>query len=412
MAQTLEEIAIQLSTSKIIKKIVKTETKQIAPKEIEETKQIPKVQLIYAFNGTGKTRLSKEFKGLIAPKIETEDDLIQPSRTKILYYNAFTEDLFSWDNDLENDSEPKLIIKSNSFTDWIFQEQGQDQNIIANFQRYTDDKLTPRFNQQYLKDENDPTSIVRAFSEVSFSFKRGDENSIENIKISRGEESNFIWSVFYTLLKQVISVKNDEESSQFDSLEYIFIDDPVSSLDENHLIELAIDLSQLIKSSNFEKHKLRFIISTHNPLFYNVLYNELEINKKKSGYMLTKNEDGTFELNEKHGDSNKNFSYHLFLIETIKQAVKNNGIEKFHFMLLRNLYEKTASFLGYPQWSQLLPTEARDSYVRYINLYSHKSLSNEEVSEPTPAEKNIVNHLLEHLINEYSFWKEVENNES
>jgi wobble nucleotide-excising tRNase len=275
---------------------------------------------------------------------------------------------------LENDSEPKLIIKSNSFTDWIFQEQGQDQNIIANFQRYTDDKLTPRFNQQYLKDENDPTSIVRAFSEVSFSFKRGDENSIKNIKISRGEESNFIWSVFYTLLKQVISVKNDEESSQFDSLEYIFIDDPVSSLDENHLIELAIDLSQLIKSSNFEKHKLRFIISTHNPLFYNVLYNELEINKKKSGYMLTKNEDGTFELNEKHGDSNKNFSYHLFLIETIKQAVKNNGIEKFHFMLLRNLYEKTASFLGYPQWSQLLPTEARDSYVRYINLYSHKSL--------------------------------------
>ena len=211
MAQTLEEIAKQLSTSKIIKKIVKTETKQIAPKEIEETKQIPKVQLIYAFNGTGKTRLSKEFKGLIAPKIETEDDLIQPSRTKILYYNAFTEDLFSWDNDLENDSEPKLIIKSNSFTDWIFQEQGQDQNIIANFQRYTDDKLTPRFNQQYLKDENDPTSIVRAFSEVSFSFKRGDENSIKNIKISRGEESNFIWSVFYTLLKQVISVKNDEE---------------------------------------------------------------------------------------------------------------------------------------------------------------------------------------------------------
>ena len=27
-----------------------------------------KVQLIYAFNGTGKTRLSREFKQLIAPK--------------------------------------------------------------------------------------------------------------------------------------------------------------------------------------------------------------------------------------------------------------------------------------------------------------------------------------------------------
>jgi hypothetical protein len=51
-----------------------------------------KVQLIYAFNGTGKTRLSGEFKDLIAPKIEgiegAQPDL---SRNKILYYNAFTK---------------------------------------------------------------------------------------------------------------------------------------------------------------------------------------------------------------------------------------------------------------------------------------------------------------------------------
>ena len=109
MAQTLEQIAKQLSTPGVIKKIVKTETKQILPKEVEEIKQIPKVQLIYAFNGTGKTRLSKEFKGLIAPQIDTEDDL-QSTRTKILYYNAFTEDLFSWDNDLENDIFLSIII--------------------------------------------------------------------------------------------------------------------------------------------------------------------------------------------------------------------------------------------------------------------------------------------------------------
>lgn len=55
-----------------------------------------KVQLIYAFNGTGKTRLSGEFKDLIAPKIEGiegDDEGAQPdlSRNKILYYNAFTK---------------------------------------------------------------------------------------------------------------------------------------------------------------------------------------------------------------------------------------------------------------------------------------------------------------------------------
>lgn len=70
-----------------------------------------KVQLIYAFNGTGKTRLSREFKQLVAPRND-EDEVEQSelSRNKFLYYNAFTEDLFFWDNDLAQDAEPRLRI--------------------------------------------------------------------------------------------------------------------------------------------------------------------------------------------------------------------------------------------------------------------------------------------------------------
>ena len=92
-----------------------------------------KVQLIYAFNGTGKTRLSREFKELIAPKNEddeiADDEEAGLSRDKILYYNAFTEDLFYWDNDLTFDVEPRILIQPNSFTDWVFKDQGQDQNL-------------------------------------------------------------------------------------------------------------------------------------------------------------------------------------------------------------------------------------------------------------------------------------------
>lgn len=77
-----------------------------------------KVQLIYAFNGTGKTRLSREFKELIATK-ETEAEEQEESSISVLYYNAFTEDLFYWDNDLLYDVEPKLKIQQNSFTNWI-----------------------------------------------------------------------------------------------------------------------------------------------------------------------------------------------------------------------------------------------------------------------------------------------------
>ena len=37
----------------------------------------------------------------------------------VLYYNAFTEDLFYWDNDLEDDIERKLKIQPNSYTQWV-----------------------------------------------------------------------------------------------------------------------------------------------------------------------------------------------------------------------------------------------------------------------------------------------------
>lgn len=277
-----------------------------------------KVQLIYAFNGSGKTRLSREFKRLIAPKTnggEGDAEAEQPelSRNKILYYNAFTEDLFYWDNDLASDVEPKLRIQPNSFTDWVLKDQGQDMNVIATFQRYANDKLTPRFNEER-KDDQTGEVIAKAFSEVTFSLERGDDAHSGNLKISKGEESNFIWSIFYTLIEQVIGVLNvpelgDRETNEFDQLEYVFIDDPVSSLDENHLIELAVDLAELITRA---PSQLKFVITTHSPLFYNVLHNELGMKKKPSNegcYLLERLADGTFNLNTKYGD----FEQELFL---------------------------------------------------------------------------------------------------
>ncbi|MEZ4620214.1 MAG: AAA family ATPase [Caldilineaceae bacterium] len=293
-----------------------------------------KVQLIYAFNGTGKTRLSREFKQLIAPRADGEEETEETelARTKILYYNAFTEDLFYWDNDLARDAEPKLKIQPNSFTPWVLQEQGQDQNIITHFQRYTDEKLTPRFSPD--------------FSEVTFSFERGNEEQTPNIKISKGEESNFIWSIFYSLLVQVIDVLNvaepsERETDQFNQLEYVFVDDPVSSLDENHLIELAVDLAQLVRASRSD---LKFIITTHNPLFYNVLHNEFKDAKFKK-YLLKKQDNGEFDLVSQPNDSP--FSYHLFLKAELERAIESGQLHKYHFNFLRNILEKTATFLGH-----------------------------------------------------------------
>jgi len=368
-----------------------------------------KVQLIYAFNGTGKTRLSRALKELVPP--EEEDDeggWLQPPtpRQKILYYNAFTEDLFSWDNG-ENH---RLEIKPNRFTHWILAEQGQDQNIIANFQRYADDKLTPSFEHDPFIDD-DGVGDVDPFSAVTFSMEGGDEGGGEKFKISKGEESIFIWSVFYTLLELVVDVLQQPEAeardtNQFDDLEYVFIDDPVTSLDENHLIELAVNLAALIKRAPLE---LKFILTTHSPLFYNVLHNELELKKKgkKEGcYLLEKNEDGTFNLDTKHGDANRSFSYHLYLRKVLEDAIAQNTVERYHFTLLRNLYEKTAAFLGYTQWGDLLdsaPGDKQEYLKRIVQFSSHSNLSGEQVRQPTTQEKQTVKLLFDNLINNYGY---------
>ncbi|MEM5521524.1 AAA family ATPase [Sulfitobacter sp. AS59] len=400
MSQTLEEIAQQLHAAD------------------------KKVQLIYAFNGTGKTRLSRALKDLIAPKAEDgqEGEL---SREKILYYNAFTEDLFYWNNDLQGDGDAKLVIQPNTFTEWILAEQGQEPNITRNFQRYANDKLTPTFNQEYTvqtKDElgQDKEIVIKAFSEVTFSVEAGGDEETGNFKISKGEESNFIWSIFFTLLEEVVSVLSiaevdDRPTDQFNGLQYVFVDDPVSSLDENHLIELAVNLAILIKAAIKVAHQLKFVITTHSPLFYNVLHNELDLKKKPANegcYLLERLEDGTFNLNRKYGDSNQSFSYHLHLRRILEGAIAEDKVERYHFTLLRNLYEKTAGFLGYARWSDLLDTAPgnKDAYVRAINTFSHSALSNEQVRDPTPPEKNTVKLLLDNLVNNYGFLQQDEQN--
>ena len=324
---------------------------------------------------------------------------------KILYYNAFTEDLFYWDNDLDEGVAPKLKIQPNAFTNWALIEQGQDQNVIANFQHYTSDKLNPEFNEEYtVKDEDGKDVKVPAFSEVTFSFERGNQEQENNIKLSKGEESNFIWSVFYTLLDLVVETLNiaevsERDTEQFNKLKYVFIDDPVSSLDENHLIELAVNIASVIKHSDSD---LKFIITTHNPLFYNVLYNELGKAKK---YFFKKDEDGSYSLDAQNSDSA--FSYHLYLKAELERAIATGQIRKYHYNFLRNIMEKTSTFLGYEKWADLLPEaeggRANPYETRMINLFSHSKHAAEEVADLEEDDKRMLGFLVGKINETYRF---------
>lgn len=418
-----------------------------------------KVQLIYAFNGSGKTRLSRAFRDLVTPPSTDNEafDEIEPSRNKILYYNAFTEDLFYWDNDSLTDTKPKLKIQPNSFTGWLIQllqELGEEGNIASHFQRYTSSKATPIFNEDYTEkqmgsDGKEVEVKVPAYSEVTFQIAAvnpsglgapeasvNDEPAVvqgqyETIKISKGEESNFVWSVMFSLLEQVISTLNEQEvpdriTDKFNQLEYVFIDDPVSSLDDSHLIELAVDLAGLIKrSALLEGQGLKFVITTHSPLFYNVLYNELNNDLKnpnpegtpkwvyKRGqsekFRLNKKADGSFEL---ISSNDHPFSYHLFLLSEISKAIEADQIKRYHFSFLRNILEKTATFLGYDRWEHLLEKAADgtpNSFVsRLMNLASHSAHAGEEVADIDDKDKVKLDELVKYLIKTYGFKKQVE----
>jgi hypothetical protein len=195
----------------------------------------------------------------------------------------------------------------------------------------------------------------------------------------------------------------------------------VSSLDDSHLIALAVDLAGLMKRSSFKNGKgLNFVITTHSPLFYNVLHNELNndfrrTNKDGSSsmiykrgqsekYVLKKKADGTFELS---ASNDHPFSYHLFLLTELRTAVKDGQIKKYHFNFLRNILEKTATFLGYLRWEDLLEKTTEgipDPFAnRILNLSSHSAHAGEEVAEIEESDKERISKLVSLLLNTYHF---------
>lgn len=378
-----------------------------------------KSSLLYAFNGSGKTRLSMAVKEKLDSDELGQIQNMGIDEKKIFYFNAFTEDLFSWDNDLQNDWDRKLNINLEStFLKYILEEQGKENEIIDLFQDYLG--IFPEGNDLRTKQQIILPSFQDNFTTVKFSktytAKNGngeDERITENnIKISKGEESSFIWSIFYTFLNEVILTKNDDQDS-FPNLKYIFIDDPVSSLDDRKIIEMAVDLASLIKKSNFTKATetvprssgLKFIITTHHPLFFNVLFNELKSDSCSRFVLEHKLQlttgDETYHLKE---TSDSPFAYHLKVIDIIDEAIKENQLEKYHYNLLRSLFEKTSTFLGHRSWEEIIPESEKDKvHRRYLNLFSHDKQSVEEFPDITEDDKEQFKVIYKSFIEKYYF---------
>lgn len=304
--------------------------------------------LIYAPNTIGKTRLAQHLK--------------ERDPESVVLYNSFVEDVFTWDNE-------RVVLKMNPASELLetIAAQGLDGAIIDNFQAFTSGRIEPRLDFES--------------GEVSFGIHKGDDTSADGIKISRAEESIFVWSVYYSVLSEAIETLRDSpelrSTDDYDQLTLAIIDDPVSSMDDVRIVSVALALSQLVKRAS--EIDLKFVIATHHTLFFNVLFNSLR-RRSDRAYVLARGSVAGWTLAKQSKDSP--FSYHLGIIEDIQGAISANAIGRAHFNQFRALLEKTANFLGYTGgWGDLLVGPNASLVTKVLNLYSHDRFADIDTSE-------------------------------
>lgn len=334
--------------------------------------------LFFAHNGTGKTRLSMEFKE--AGKVYDDEDNVTARDT--LYFNAFTEDLFSWDNDLVNDTDRYLKLNTDSaFFDGL-RELELDAKIESFFHNYVDLK----FNIDY---ENATVRFSRSI------IVEGAEQTKENIKISRGEETLFMWCFFLAICQLAI-----DKDPAYNWVKFVYIDDPISSLDENNAIAIACDLANLLTTEGSE---IKTVISTHHSLFFNVLFNEFGRKVKNKRYFLHFKAPDEYALQDT-GDSP--FFHHIATLSELKQVVESDKIYTYHFNALRSILEKTTSFFGYDKIDKCIHG-LEDEVVlfeRALQLFSHGKYSIFDPVEMGDDNKDLFKRILNSFLGKYEFY--------
>lgn len=332
--------------------------------------------LIYAFNSTGKTRLSVAYKDFTKS--------LNDGKHSGIYYNAFSEDLFVWENDeLNNNENIRLnVLRStlSQFHSFIDEKDVEEKLAIYN----------PQYKFKFVLHENSEYGIESVY------FFLKEDNPVP-IKISRGEERLFVWSFFLALF-EVDEWANNQAA-------HFFIDDPVSSLDEHNIFLTAESIFDLIEEGYLTK---RIIITTHHIGLFSILFDKLKKGEKSGRYnkltkpfVLTK-KDGEISLS---GLNNEVFLFHLHLLQTLDNAIKTE-LFAYHFVLLRQLLENVSSFLGVGRVGYTLEqigVENAEVVGNTINSLSHKNVYRLQYNKMPEADEIIFKDVFEKLKAKYGF---------
>lgn len=353
-------------------------------KELKNTKE--NIILLYAFNSTGKTRLSVEYKNITKKS--------KDGKHVGVYYNAYSEDLFVWENDEPNNNEDIHLKIVESTLDRFITKFNNETPI---FEKLTPYKPKFDFKLDYRKSDNPELGFG------SIKFYKPDEPE-KQIKISRGEERIFVWCFFLALFE--IEGFSDVQNEHF------FIDDPVSSLDDNNIYitaRLILDL--------FEKHcdKKKIIVSTHHMGLFSILHDWLSKGENREKFKSKLNQERKIgekiyvkEVvedkylvrflsveNNKYklvGKKKGIALYHLLLLQIVNDAVISEELFTYHFVLLRQILESVASFLGEGRFSYVLDKlEFEDVNMKsdIINALSHEKIYTQKLAPMNDDNKDL-----------------------
>lgn len=310
--------------------------------------------VLFAYNSTGKTIISSNFKA-----------------SNTLCYNSFFEDLLLWDN------EKVLNFNYDEFdTDILtfMNDQGLEEQIKDLFHEFIFDDIAVDINFQtgkiyfYKADDIDPVT---------------GENYRKKIKISRAEETLFKFSIFYVLLdRALLDVEENKKDSIFYKYDFVTIDDPTSNLDDSNIIRIADKIAALYSGYEY-KHKIKFLVETHNVLFLDVLKNNLiknQLGKEKkyiNFYKLNRLNSGYAYSNIK----SVQIAYHIEIKEKLDSIMREEFVSKSAYNLFRILLEKQSTFIGLPSFShciRLSNESDKEHLIRFLNHYSHGNLTEME----------------------------------
>lgn len=340
--------------------------------------------LLFAYNGTGKTRLSMDFSH-VGKQFDADGNI---TARDTLYFNAFTEDLFSWDNDLDSDIERRLLINKYSKFVTGVRALDMDNKIRPLIHRYS--------NFNFILDYEYKDKEGREFWAVNFIREEninGTPQNVEFIKISRGEENLFIWCFFLAVAQLAI-----DRHQNYDWVKYIYVDDPVSSLDDNNTIAIAHHLGRMLKNSNGD---VKSIVSTHHALFFNVVCNELGNSAPR---LFLSKSDGVYFLKD---TTDSPFFYHVSMIQDLQKAINSDNIYTYHFYYLRTILEKAANFHGFNGFENCVIVDDDDDekklFTRMVNNLNHGGYSMFEPMEMGEENKKYFKQIFKNFMTNYKF---------